>query len=66
MKGKTLEERYEHEILSDNSGNYAQCAKCVFADKVNYRKGVCAMYTDVKPRFLMKNEVECMYFEAKR
>lgn len=60
--GKTLTERYEKEILSDNTGQCKQCKTCFFKDSYDHTKGVCGMYPHLKPSGIMKNVEQCEYY----
>lgn len=70
---KTFEERYENEILTDNTAieKCKQCKDCIFqsdgtAYSNDYQKGSCAMYKypTVKPLDVIRNTGQCEYHET--
>ena len=58
---RTWSERHENEVLSDNSGMYAQCKTCaqriflmIRGKEVGYKKPFCAAYPEQKPECVWK------------
>lgn len=62
-KKKTLTERMLEETLSDNSkAEYSkQCKDCIFKDKRGHDRGVCMIYSDLKPLYVINNNGICEY-----
>lgn len=76
-KEKTLEERYEKDILTDNTSlnKYQQCKDCFFRDRTavngvecGWQKGNCKIfeYPSFKPDDIMRNRDECEYHEKEK
>ena len=71
MKGKTFEERYSNETLSDNSQiEYCKkCKNCLFRDdgtvwSNHYTKSSCMIYQypNYKPINVINNKGTCEYY----
>lgn len=76
-ENKTLAERYEADILTDNAAlnPYSQCKDCFFRDKTTvngeecgWKKGACKIYEypNFKPDEVMRNRAECEYYEKQK
>ena len=75
MEYKSFEERYENEILSDNSQkeDCKQCKNCVFQSdgtvwSNDYRKCSCMVYQhpNTKPLDVIDNKAECQFFNKRK
>lgn len=75
MKDKTFSERYSDEQLTDNSRieKCKQCKNCIFQSdgtvwSNDYQKSCCAMfqYPQSKPIGVIKNIVNCEYYEKQK
>lgn len=73
MKKKTLQERWDEEVLSDNTQivNCQQCEDCIFQDdgtvwSNHYTKSSCQKYPypKMKPIGVIDNEENCPYRET--
>jgi hypothetical protein len=71
MEKKTLQERWDEEVLSDNTQieNCKQCKSCEYQDggtpfSNHYTKSSCQMYAypKMKPIEVIDNEGDCPYF----
>lgn len=74
MKKKTLQERWDEEVLTDNTQfeNCQQCKLCIFQDggtvwSNHYTKSSCMKYAypKMKPTEVINNKSSCPHFEPK-
>ena len=72
MEKKTIEQRYEEEVLTDNTKipKCNQCKNCMFRDdgtvySNDYKKSCCTMYQypGMKPIGVINNTEECEFYE---
>lgn len=71
MEKKTLQERWDEEVLTDNSAieNCKQCKDCIFRDNKDvwsnhYTKSCCVMFPhpSFKPLKVIQNTGICEYY----
>lgn len=73
MGKKTLQERWDEEVLTDNTQfeNCKQCKNCIYQDggtpfSNHYTKSSCQRYPypKFKPIEVINNKGDCVYFET--